>query len=184
MYRHLVILGLAAMVFTTPARAAELPDKTKTPGVVLKKVPDRRAATCLTRLTRHRVRVGDPITLKLICVVHYTSCIRDVPDSMKTSVYRSYGLPRGNHTGFCNSDQGCEVDHLISIELGGANDPKNLWPQRYEDETFNAHVKDRLENFLHKQVCDGRISLTTAQKEISGNWVASFKKRIGPTPED
>jgi hypothetical protein len=29
-------------------------------------------------------------------------------------------------------DGSVEIDHLISLELGGSNDIKNLWPQPYE----------------------------------------------------
>jgi hypothetical protein len=79
--------------------------------------------------------------------------------------------------------QGCEVDHLISIEIGGSNEQTNLWPQPYSGLQWTAHVKDRLENFYHDQVCSGKILLTTAQKEIADDWVAAYKKRIGPEPE-
>jgi 5-methylcytosine-specific restriction endonuclease McrA len=79
--------------------------------------------------------------------------------------------------------QGCEGDHLISIELGGSNEQTNLWPQPYSGLQWNAHVKDQLENFYHDQVCSGKIPLTTAQKEIADDWVAAYKKRIGPEPE-
>jgi 5-methylcytosine-specific restriction endonuclease McrA len=50
---------------------------------------------------------------------------------VKQSVCTSYGLT-GNHTGYCDTNHGCEVDHLISIELGGSNDQHNLWPEPYQ----------------------------------------------------
>lgn len=50
----------------------------------------------------------------------------------------------------CGGPHGCEVDHLISLELGGANAIENLWPQPF-DGKWNAHVKDRLELRLHKE---------------------------------
>jgi len=37
-----------------------------------------------------------------------------------------------------------EVDYLITPELGGATDIRNLWP--YGDTVWNAHVKDQLED--------------------------------------
>jgi hypothetical protein len=47
-------------------------------------------------------------------------------------------------------------------ELGGSNDPANLFPER-----LNAHpgyrVKDKLENKLHDLVCDGKMTLRAAQ---------------------
>jgi hypothetical protein len=41
-----------------------------------------------------------------------------------------------------------EIDHLISLELGGSNDPKNLWPESYYTVPFNGHVKDKLEDWM------------------------------------
>ena len=74
-----------------------------------------------------------------------------------------------------------ELDHVISLELGGApSDPKNLYPEPYnntENEIdYGAHAKDKVENYLHKQVCDGTIPLAEAQKEISTNWVLVYEK--------
>lgn len=67
-----------------------------------------------------------------------------------------------------------EEDHLISLELGGSpTDPKNLWTESYKT-TPNAKDKDTVENYLHTQVCNGSITLTQAQTEISTNWVAVY----------
>ena len=84
----------------------------------------------------------------------------------RTAVYRRYKLK--------NTPGAYEVDHLISIELGGSNDVTNLWPQSYST-VWNAHVKDQLENELHREVCHNRISLLTAQTEIRTNWVRSYQ---------
>lgn len=63
-----------------------------------------------------------------------------------------------------------EEDHLISLELGGSpTDPSNLWPEPYAPAP-GAHEKDSVENYLHKQVCAGKITLEEAQKEVSTNW--------------
>jgi len=70
------------------------------------------------------------------------------------------------------------VDHLISLELGGSNSIKNLWPEPYTGD-LNAHVKDKLENKLHSLVCNGDIDLKTAQQEIATDWVAAYIKYIG-----
>ena len=72
-----------------------------------------------------------------------------------------------------------EVDHLISLELGGSNDIKNLWPQSYTTKPWNAHVKDKLENRLHKLICYGAINIVEAQIAISKNWIEAYKKYIG-----
>ena len=73
-----------------------------------------------------------------------------------------------------------ELDHIISIELGGhPKDPDNLWMQPWDGEC-GARVKDVLETKLKRLVCSGKISLKQAQKEIGSNWVASYSKHIKP----
>jgi hypothetical protein len=173
------------LIFAAPAFAQDhqLPDHSKTPGATLKAVPDAKAAACLTKLMGDKVSVGDPITQEMICRPAYSPCIRSVSQATKKAVYTDYGIPDGPRHGYCDIEQGCEVDHLISIEIGGSNDRKNLWPQPYSGLAFNAHAKDRLENWYHSNVCSGHVSLATAQKEISSDWVAAFKKRIGPEPD-
>jgi hypothetical protein len=60
-----------------------------------------------------------------------------------------------------------EEDHFISLELGGnPKDPKNLWPEPHP----STNEKDRVENYLHSQVCSGKLSLAQAQQEITKNW--------------
>jgi hypothetical protein len=72
-----------------------------------------------------------------------------------------------------------EEDHLINLELGWSpNSPQNLWPEPLVG-PWNARVKDRLENKLHKMVCDGKMSLTDAQKAIATDWVAAYRKYVG-----
>ena len=106
-----------------------------------------------------------------------TKDIRNVPEKAKNQVYESYGLAKCQ--GYCSGPQGCEIDHLISLELGGANTVDNLWPQPYDGD-WNAHDKDRLENTLHKMVCTEKsISLHDAQQEISTDWITAYKKYIG-----
>lgn len=74
----------------------------------------------------------------------------------------------------------CEIDHLISLELGGKNDIKNLWPQPYCDKNakgcLGAREKDEAENYLHKQICNGKITLIEAQKAIIKDWVKVYKE--------
>jgi len=44
-------------------------------------------------------------------------------------------------------------------------------------EYIDAHEKDWLENRLHKDVCNGDITLEDAQKEIKTDWYATYLKR-------
>jgi hypothetical protein len=39
-----------------------------------------------------------------------------------------------------------EIDHLISLKLGGCNSIDNLWPLSYSTTPWNSHVKDKLED--------------------------------------
>ncbi len=44
-------------------------------------------------------------------------------------------------------------------------------------------MKDRLENFLHAEVCAGRMPIEQAQREIASDWIAAYQKYLGePTP--
>lgn len=122
---------------------------------------------------------GDVLTqdVSKICVKGYTKTVRNVSSALKKQVYKRYGL-KGNHIGYCSGEEGCEVDHLISLELGGSNDIKNIWPQAYEG-NWNAHMKDKLENKLHEMVCDGDITIEEAQEAISKDWIEAYRKYIG-----
>ena len=51
-----------------------------------------------------------------------------------------------------------EVDHLVSLEVGGSNAVTNLWPEPYAGR-WGARTKDVLENRLHDLVCSGQLSL-------------------------
>ena len=116
------------------------------------------------------------LTKEVICAPTFrTSSIRNVSEKTKTLVYYHYGVV--NHAGYCAGKEGCEVDHLISLELGGSNDPQNLWPQPFSGHP-NAHEKDQLENKLHVMVCSGQIKLIDAQNQISTNWVGAYKKYV------
>jgi hypothetical protein len=109
-----------------------------------------------------------PVTVDDIKVKGYAHKVRDVPQSVKDRAYAEYGI-----TGHKAGEY--EVDHLISLELGGSNSLKNLWPESYKTRPWNAHVKDQLENKLHDLVVSGRMTLPDAQRLISTDWIAAYK---------
>jgi hypothetical protein len=37
-------------------------------------------------------------------------------------------------------------------------------------------VKDELERLFHRLVCDGKIELATAQREIASDWISAYKR--------
>ena len=102
--------------------------------------------------------------------------------SMKIQVFRAYRVRYvpGRST----------VDHLVPLELGGANVGRdartgrvvltaNLWPQPNFGQAIAA-VKDRLENYLHDELCAGRIGLREAQLEIAHDWYGSWVQASRP----
>ena len=110
-----------------------------------------------------------------ICQPGYSKSVRHVTPETRRRVYAEYGIkrhPRGVY----------EVDHLISLELGGSNSIRNLWPESFRTQPWNARVKDQLENFLHAEVCAGRIPIEQAQREIAQDWIAAYQKYLGEPP--
>jgi hypothetical protein len=91
-----------------------------------------------------------------------------VPVSVQRRVFGAYGIDRANPGAY-------EVDYLITPALGGSDDIRNLWPQTYSAATWNAQVKDALEDRLHQLVCSGALDLATAQRDISKDWIAAYK---------
>jgi len=98
-----------------------------------------------------------------------------VPESEKFAVEREYGLAPGHY------GRTLEIDHIVSLELGGSNDMANLFPERL-DAHPGYRVKDRLENRLHDLVCAGSISLRSAQRRIAANWQALYRQVYGVAP--
>jgi hypothetical protein len=105
------------------------------------------------------------LTVKQICNTKWGKDHRSVTQSMKNKVFEAYGYFNHNKDKRCP----CEIDHLISRELGGADTIANLWPQSYTGE-WNARMKDRLENRLHKEVCSNNLYLLDAQEGIVKDW--------------
>jgi hypothetical protein len=102
-----------------------------------------------------------------ICTPGYSSQVRNVPDSVKNQAYAEYGI-------LSHATGQYEVDHLISLELGGSNDIANLWPEP-ADPRPGFHEKDKVENYLHDQVCNGSMSLQDAQYKIANDWFTVYK---------
>jgi hypothetical protein len=98
-----------------------------------------------------------------------TTHTRPITTAMRAEVLSAYGVEN------LPSDQ-YELDYLITPELGGATDTRNLWPQRYQSPTWNARVKDELERLLPQLVCSRQLDLATAQREMAVDWVAAYKK--------
>jgi hypothetical protein len=107
------------------------------------------------------------VTAEQICQSGYSSKVRNVPASVKDEAYAEYGIAS-------HAPGQYEVDHHIPLELGGSNDISNLWPEP-ADPRPGFHEKDRVENYLHDQVCSGKMSLSDAQYQIATNWLAVYQ---------
>jgi hypothetical protein len=118
-------------------------------------------------------------TDKTVICTQKTSTIRNVSQATKKQVFALYGLTR--KTGWCKP-KNCEVDHLASLELGGSNDIKNLWPQPYAGK-WNARLKDKLENKLHRLICDGTVTPEQAQYDITHDWINAYQKYVAPNED-
>ena len=114
-----------------------------------------------------------PVTQNQVCsagaATDAATMIAAVPVSLKRKVFEEYGVTPPQPDAY-------EVDYLITPELGGATDIRNLWPEPYQDTVWNAHVKDQLEDRLHRMVCHGDVDLATAQHDISTDWIAAYRK--------
>ena len=137
---------------TTLSNGYPVPDKRCTPGGM---VPDLSADVLRSRLWR-------------------TKCIRNCQSSEaeKHTVYDWYDLPKPIHNN--GKNQVCELDHLVPIELGGADGLGNIWPQcgpnevALHDRYFKR--KDEVEGYLATKVRDGDMSLDEAQRGIASDW--------------
>lgn len=108
------------------------------------------------------------VTSQEVCIPGYSKKVRDVTEEERHQVFIEYGIAHPKSRQF-------EVDHLISLELGGSNKIQNLWPEPLNTHPWNAHVKDKLENKLHSLVCGQQLSLRHAQNDIASNWIKTYQ---------
>lgn len=153
---HIVAVVVLALISGTVV-ADDLPDLGKTPGTS---------------------RPG--LTKKTICATLWGKDERHVTAAMKKEAFSRYG-----YTGYsdprCVADshgKTCEIDHLVSRELGGADVVDNLWPQSYAS-PWNAHMKDKLENRLHNEMCKGNLTLKQARAKLIKDWRDAYKEYYG-----
>ena len=110
-----------------------------------------------------------PVTKQQVCDGSSLTEGPVVPAPLQQQVFRAYGItnpPSGAY----------ELDYLITPDLGGAANIRNLWPQPYSNTVWNARVKDQLEERLHAMVCSGEIDLATAQRDLATDWVGAYKR--------
>jgi hypothetical protein len=156
-------------------------DKASTP---LSPGPPAKTA-CKTREAANGLLLPDPkctpgainptLTAKVLQDPAFTTkCVRNdaTSEEEKHSTYTAYGIPRPvNNEG---ENQTCELDHLVSLELGGADTLDNIWPQcgpngvELRERYFK--LKDMVEDHLAEFVRHGRVDLGEMQKRIAEDW--------------
>ena len=121
----------------------------------------------------------------------WTDEFRNTTEALKEEVFAEYGVDKHgfDRAVFCTAGVVCdtdkewakknkgrktklpmyEIDHVDSLELAGADVKENLMPQPYYAHP-GAHEKDAVENWLRKQVCEGKMPLADAQVQISKDW--------------
>jgi hypothetical protein len=146
---------LLLMLASLPAFAGDLPDPSITPGE-----------------TNPEVTQDD--IQSTICVKGYAKSIRPpayFTNRLKKRQMREYGYADRNPKHY-------EEDHLVALSIGGSpNDPRNLWPEP-RDSSWGAAKKDQLEFVMYKMVCNREISLSEAQREMAGNWIAAWQRYV------
>ena len=154
-----VTVTLLTVAAASVAAAGDLPDLRKTPG---------------------KTRVE---SVGVICHTRWGIDARHATEAMKREAFARYGFTGNDDDPKCVPDargRHCEIDHLISRELGGADDVDNLWPQPYGTSPWNAQRKDRLENRLHHELCDTHtITLRTARQALLHDWRKAYRHYFG-----
>lgn len=122
------------------------------------------------------------VTEKIVCKKLYTKDARHVTSATKRLVFTRYGFKPAQYR-----PGDYEIDHFISLELGGKNTIENLWPQPFckpknnpeMSGCYGAREKDVVETNLHRRICKGEITLEQAQEIIRTDWVKEFKNIKG-----
>jgi len=95
-----------------------------------------------------------------------------VTEEMERHLFDRYHIPWRRRAEF-------KVDHLIPIELGGADVMENLWPQSLYARPYSVERKELLTQHLLARIAAGKMTLSQAQKEISEDWISCFVDYLG-----
>jgi hypothetical protein len=155
-----ILIALLAATCACVASDPLLPDSRLTPGAVTN------------------------VPIEILCAHGYTARpgVRHVTEKDHREMFmRYYGKVPDNRGKV-------EDDHLCPLEWGGSNSVSNRWPQSYVTFKYNAHTKDRLENWgaanLRKTLATQGPQATIAlraqyQREICENWIMMYEKYLG-----
>jgi hypothetical protein len=110
------------------------------------------------------------VTISEVCAMSREQVVAEVSPSLRQQVLNEYGIVNARPGDY-------EIDYLITPGLGGVEDIHNLWPEPEPSaaRTWNAHVKDELEEHLHEMVCAGKLDLSRAQRDLATDWIGAYK---------
>jgi hypothetical protein len=112
------------------------------------------------------------LDVEKVCQVGYSKTVRKTSAALKAKVFALYGLVNSPGLDF-------EVDHRDPLSLGGADILKNVWPQSYRTQPWNAYRKDVLEHYVWRRVCVQKtMTLLEGQRIFQGDWIAAYNQYI------
>lgn len=91
---------------------------------------------------------------------------------MEQKVFARYRLPWSSRPAF-------KIDHLIPLELGGADTIDNLWPQSLRARPYGWERKELLTEVLLQRIGKRQITLEQAQEQVSRDWIDAFIDHLG-----
>ena len=91
---------------------------------------------------------------------------------MEQKVFARYRLPWSSRSAF-------KIDHLIPLELGGADTIDNLWPQSLRARPYGPDRKELLTEVLLQRIARRQITLEQAREQISRDWIDAFIDHLG-----
>jgi hypothetical protein len=91
---------------------------------------------------------------------------------LEQKVFARYRLPWARRAEF-------KIDHLVPLELGGANTLDNLWPQSLRAKPYGADRKELLTEVFLEKIRTGRMTLGQTQEEIRKDWIDAFIDHVG-----
>jgi hypothetical protein len=91
---------------------------------------------------------------------------------MEQKIFARYRLPWARRAEF-------KIDHLIPLELGGADTIDNLWPQSLRAKPYGADRKELLTEILLERIRTGRMTIAQAQEQIRNDWIDAFVDHLG-----
>jgi len=93
-----------------------------------------------------------------------------IPGSVQTAVYREYGETSASaiHKHLLNL--------LVPYDLGGAAVKANLWPAATTGVGFYQKVET--DKVMRQMVCQGDVTLATAQHALEANWYSAWLRYV------